>query len=542
MDQPFLQRRYLLSFDTRHIGHIFTDVLVIGTGAAGLRAALAAAGGAEVIAITKGEVRQSNTYDAQGGIAAVLDESDDVDAHASDTLVCAAGLGDKDVIRRVVGEAPRVIAEMMDWGMPVDTESGRPALGREGGHSAPRIVHAEGDVTGKHLAETLIARARACESIKIFENCFAVDLLTDDGAVVGAATVHPRFGLQMIWARQTVLAAGAAGMIWRETSNPASATSDAVAMAFRAGAVLADMEMMQFHPTTLYIAGATRALISEAVRGEGGLLLNRAGEQFMPGYHELAELAPRDVVSRAIVAEMARTESTHVFLDVRHIDAARFEQRFPNIRRLCDDFDIDVTKDLIPVHPAAHYMIGGVKVDADGRSSLPGLWACGEASCTGLHGANRLASNSLLEALVLGEVCGRLAATEAAKTNNRLSATKIVSANPPSDRTEMDLADIRNSLRSVMWRNAGIVRNGARLAETREIICFWGSYVLDKEFFDPAGWEAQNMLTSALLVAECAFRRAETRGVHYREDFPDPDDAWIRHQTLRRTDQQLVVT
>ena len=545
MDKPFLQRRYLLSFDSRDIGHIFTDVLVIGAGAAGLRAAVAAAGAGQVIVITKGDLRQSNTYDAQGGIAAVLDESDTIDAHVADTISCAAGLGDEQVIRRVVGAAPEVIGEMIRWGLPADRQGGRPALGREGGHSASRIVHAHGDATGKHLAETLIARAASTANLKIYQNCFAVDLVTDpddQGAVVGALTYHARYGLQMVWARQTILAAGAAGMLWRETTNPACATGDGPVMAFRAGAELSDMEMMQFHPTTLYVAGATRALISEAVRGEGAHLVDRQGRRFMPDYHEQGELAPRDVVSRAILSEMLRTHSTHVFLDVRPIGAEAFRRRFPQISKLCEDFDLDPGADPIPVHPAAHYMIGGVKVDADGRSSLPGLWACGEVSCTGLHGANRLASNSLLEALVLGEACGRLAGEEAATGNTRFTARRIVSANPPSDRTQLDLADIRNSLRSVMWRNAGIARLGARLAEAREIICFWGRYVLDKEFFDPAGWEVQNMLTAALLVVECAYRRAETRGVHYREDFPETDPAWARHQTLRRTDLQLVVT
>ena len=545
MDTPFLQRRYLLSFDTRDVGHIFTDVLVIGCGAAGLRAALAAAERVQVIAVTKGHLRQSNTYEAQGGIAVVLDDADSIESHVADTLSCASGLGDEHVIRRVIAAGPEAIGEIIRWGLPLDREAGRPSQGREGGHSAARIIHAHGDETGKHLAETLIAQATGHPNVKIFENCFVVDLLTDpqEGDVVlGALTFHRRYGLQMIWARQTILASGGAAVLWRETTNPPSATADGMAAAFRAGAVLADMEMLQFHPTTLYVAGATRALISEAVRGEGAYLVDREGKRFMEHYHELAELAPRDIVSRAIVEEMARSQSTNVFLDVRHIGSERFRQRFPHIYRLCADFDLDVERDLIPVRPAAHYMIGGVQVDADGRSSLPGLWACGEASCTGLHGANRLASNSLLEALVLGKVCGELAAREAAGGNGPLSARRIVSANPPSERTELDLTDIRNSLRSVMWRNVGVVRNGARLHETREIICFWGRYVLDKEFFEPAGWEVQNMLTTSLLVVECAYRRTETRGVHYRVDFPHTDPAWCRHQTLRRTDRQLVVT
>ncbi|MDY7010449.1 MAG: L-aspartate oxidase [Planctomycetota bacterium] len=539
-----MQRRYLLSFDSRDIGHIFTDVLVIGAGSAGLRAALAAAEKTQVLVLTKGGLTQSNTYQAQGGIAAVMDKGDSIEAHVSDTLTCAAGLGDEEVIRRVVSEAPAAIAEMIEWGLPVDTEGDKVALGREGAHSANRIVHAHGDATGKFLQDMLTARAKDHENVKIFENCFVVDLLTDDdnGAVVGALTFHNRYGLQMIWAKQTILAAGGAGVLWRETSNPSCSTADAVALAFRAGAELAEMEMMQFHPTTLYIAGATRSLISEAVRGEGAHLIDRNGYRFMNDYHGDGELAPRDVVSRAIAAHTAKTGATHVFLDVRHIGADIFKQRFPQIYQLCLDFDIDISKDLIPVRPAAHYMIGGVKADGDGRTSIPGLWACGEAACTGLHGANRLASNSLLETLVAGKAAGLGAAEQAERENARLTARGITSANPHSDRTELDLADIRNSLRAIMWRNAGIVRTGPRLAETKEIIGFWGQYVMDKEFFDPAGWEVQNMLTASLLVVECAFRRAETRGVHYREDFGETDPAWAKRQILRRTEQQLVVT
>jgi L-aspartate oxidase len=545
MDATFLQRRYLISFDSRHVGHVFTDVLIVGAGAAGLRAALAAAESADVLVLTKGEIRQSNTYDAQGGIAAVLDPDDSLEGHIADTLACAAGLGDEEVIRSVIAEAPRAVEEVIGWGLPVDREDGRPALGREGGHSRSRIIHAEGDATGKHLADTLIAHAGRSERMKIFEGCYAIDLVTDeeaDGLVVGVLTYHERYGLQVMWARQTILAAGASGRLWRETTNPPSATADALALAFRAGANVADAELMQFHPTTLYVAGATRALISEAVRGEGAYIVDRSGERFMADYHPQAELAPRDVVSRAIVDRMVNTGATNVYLDVRHIGAERFRGRFPQISRLCEDFDIDVAEDLIPIRPAAHYMIGGVRVDADGRTSLPGLWACGEATCSGLHGANRLASNSLLEALVLGKAAGAGAARLCEQANGRLTAHRVVAENPPSERTELDLADIRNSLRSVMWRNAGIVRTGARLAETEEIIGFWGRYVMDKEFLSRTGWEAQNMLTTALLVVECAFRRTETRGVHYREDFPETDPAWARHQVLRRTPGQLVVS
>jgi L-aspartate oxidase len=547
MDNPYLERRYLVSFESRRLPHIFTDVLVIGGGAAGLRAAIEAAGHGQVILATKGSLHDSNTYYAQGGLAAVLNSADSLESHIADTIATAAGLGDEKIIRHVVAEAPRQIRQMQEWGVSFDTESGRLHLGREGGHSTSRIVHANGDATGQALSEVLIRRAQGTENLKIFEHCFVIDLLTDPpaggagAACVGALTFHERYGLQILRARQTILAAGGAGVLWRETSNPSNATSDGIATAFRAGVTVADAEMMQFHPTTLYVAGATRSLISEAVRGEGAYLVDRHGDRFMPKYHAMAELAPRDTVSRAIHQQMAATNSTHVFLDVRHIGGEAFARRFPQIDALCRSFGIDPGKDLIPVHPAAHYMIGGARTDMDGRTSLAGLLACGEAAMTGLHGANRLASNSLTEALIFGQRCGQTAGQAIAEGNDRLAAKSIDWAVAHSGRTELDLGDIRNSLRSVMWRNVGIVRRGERLAETIEIVGFWGRYVLDKEFFSPAGWEVQNMLTTAYIVAECALRRTETRGVHYREDFPDTDPVWVRHQLVRRTEHQLVV-
>ena len=547
MDSPYLQRRFLVSFESRRLPHIFTDVLVIGAGVGGLRAALAAAESGEVIVLTKGRIFDCNTYYAQGGLAAALHEADSVDSHIADTIAAGAGLGDEEVIRSVIGRAPEQIRQLADWGVAFDREDGRLRLGREGGHVANRIVHANGDATGRAVMEVMADRARANPYIKVFEHCFALDLLTDPpeggprAACVGAMTYHERYGLQMILARQTILAAGGAGMLWRETSNPPNATADAIAMAFRAGAMVADAEMMQFHPTTLYVAGGTRSLISEAVRGEGGLLVDRSGERFMPAYHEMAELAPRDVVSRAILHRMAETHSTHVFLDVRGLGARAFAERFPQIDRQCRSFGIDPAAELIPVHPAAHYMVGGVRTDIEGRTQLPGLLACGEAACTGLHGANRLGSNSLIEALVLGRRCGDLAGSASAEAAAVPAARRIDWTNVPSQRTELDLGDIRNSLRSVMWRNVGIVRRGERLSETLEIVCFWGRYVLDKEFFHPDGWEAQNMLTAAYLITECALRRTETRGVHYREDFPETDPVWLRHQFVRRTEHQLVV-
>jgi len=547
MDEPYLQRRFLVSFASRKLPHIFTDVLVIGAGAAGLRAAIQANETGSVIVLTKDKLNDSNTYHAQGGLAAVLDEGDTIESHLRDTIEAGRGMCDEAVIRRVIEPAPKHIREMYELGLGFDLSGGDLALGREGGHSASRIVHAEGDASGRVLVDFLARRTAECEEIKIFEDCFAIDLVTDPpeggggSRCLGALTYNPRYGLQMIHARQTILAAGGSGMLWRETSNPPSATADAMALAFRAGASISDAEMMQFHPTTLYIAGSSRSLVSEAVRGEGAYLVDRNSERFMPDCHEMAELAPRDTVSRAILNRMRETGSTHVFLDVRHIGAEAFTERFPQIDRQCRSFGIYPGRDLIPVHPAAHYMIGGARVDIDGRTSIEGLLACGEAACTGMHGANRLASNSLTEALVMGQQCGRLAGEIASAGSGRSGDPAIDWTNEKSERTELDIPDIRSSLRSVMWRNVGLFRRGGRLEETLEIIAFWGRYVLDKEFYDPAGWEVQNMLIASYVISQFALRRTETRGVHCREDFPEADGAWARHQTARRTADEFVI-
>jgi L-aspartate oxidase len=547
MDAPYLQRRFLVSFASRKLPHIFTDVLVIGSGAGGMRAAIEAGRTGSVIVLTKGKISDSNSYNAQGGLAAVLDAGDTIESHLRDTLDAGRGLCDEAMVKRVIESAPQHIREMYEQGLGLDSAGDELALGREGGHSTSRIVHADGDSSGRVLVDFLARQVAACEEIKTFEDCFAIDLVTDppEGGAgsrcIGALTYNPRFGLQMIHARQTILSAGGSGMLWRETSNPTCATADAIALAFRAGASIADAEMMQFHPTTLYIAGSSRSLVSEAVRGEGAYLVDRNGERFMPKYHEMAELAPRDTVSRAILTRMHETGSTHVFLDVRHIGGEAFALRFPQIDKQCRSFGIDPGSDLIPVHPAAHYMIGGAWVDMDGRTSIEGLLACGEAACTGMHGANRLASNSLTEALVMGQQCGKLAGEIASAGASGAGDPDIDWTNEKSERTELDIWDIRSSLRSVMWRNVGLFRRAGRLEETLEIIAFWGRYVLDKEFYDPAGWEAQNMLTASHVISQCALLRTETRGVHCREDFPETDPDWARHQTVRRTPDQLVV-
>jgi L-aspartate oxidase len=525
------ERRYLIPFRATLLPQIFTDVLVIGGGVAGLRAALAAAEYGEVIVTLKGDVKQSNTYWAQGGIAAVLDDQDSVEQHVADTLDAGGDLCDEATVRHVVEAGPAAIRELIDWGMPADrTADNNLALGREGGHGRHRILHAHGDATGRALAVTLDRLTRRSERMRLFENCFVLDLITDGSAqphCLGAITHHPKYGLQVIWAKATILATGGCGQVYRESTNPSVATGDGLAMAYRAGAQFADMAFMQFHPTTLYVAGAARALITEAVRGEGAYLIDRAGHRFMPEYHPLAELAPRDVVARAILDRMARTAFTHVYLDCRHIPTELFAQRFPGILEMLAKFDLDPARQPIPIHPSAHYMVGGVLTDRQGRTSVPGLYACGEVACSGLHGANRLASNSLLEGLVFGRAAGQACVEQL--DGKPAGPTRIISDIRPSDRAELDLADVRSSLRSVMWRQVGIQRQGDRLDQVAEMIDFWSRYTLDKNFDDRTGWEAQNLLMVGALLTQAARWRRESRGTHYRDDHPDADPAFRGH-------------
>ena len=435
----------------------------------------------------------------------------------------------------VVREAPRRIDELIDWGTHFDQVDGHVALGREGGHSHARIVHALGDATGREVMRAVIEQARARSNLRIWQNSFTVDLLGYEGRCRGAIVWDQRRGPSLIWARATVLATGGAGQLYRETTNPPIATADGHALAYRAGAELRDMEFMQFHPTVLYIAGSSRHLLTEALRGEGAYLRDRNGHRFMPEYHPDAELAPRDDVSRAIVAQMARTQHPNVYLDLSHLDPDHVRRRFPGIDRLCRGFDLDITRDRIPVRPGAHYMIGGVTVDADGRTTLPGLWAAGEVTSSGLHGANRLASNSLLEGLVFGARAAEdIRRILDADGPHRLEVPPISAAAEPPEREPLDLADIRNSLRSLMWRRVGITRDADGLAEAARQVDFWCQYMLDQVFDDPAGWTLQNMLTVAHLMIAAASAREESRGVHTRRDFPEPRPEWERHIPFRR--------
>ncbi|MEQ8789651.1 MAG: L-aspartate oxidase [Pirellulaceae bacterium] len=526
--------RYLAAFHPKRLPHFFADVLVIGGGLAGLRAANAVDPRLSVLIVTKDQLRESSSNYAQGGIAGVLDPEDRFEEHVEDTITAGGELCDPRVVEMVVRQAPQRIRELIDWGTDFDREAGQLLLGREGGHSRHRIVHALGDATGKEVMRAVIEHTRTLEHAHIWENTFTLDLLTQEGACRGALVSRREGGVVLVWAKQTILCTGGAGQLYRETTNPSVATADGHALAYRAGAELRDMEFMQFHPTVLYIAGSSRSLITEAIRGEGAHLVDRNGVRFMPEYDPRGELAPRDVVSQAIVNRMEATRHPSVYLDLSHLDAASMRQRFPGISQACAKFGIDITRDPIPVRPGAHYMVGGVTVDVEGRTSLPGLWAAGEVTSSGLHGANRLASNSLLEGLVYGAAAGEGATRDALEMEDRYQALPLENETRAAASEPLDVADISNSLKSLMWRSAGVRREGGQLADAAETIDHWRRYVLDHQFDDEPGWELQNMLVVARLMVDAARQREESRGVHMRTDFPDADPRWVRHITFRR--------
>ncbi len=534
------KRRDLARFDAKRVPHMFADVLVIGTGIAGVRAALEIDPRLRVILVSKDQIELSNSAWAQGGIAGALDPEDAIANHAEDTIVAGAGMCDKAVVEAVVEAAPDLIRELIEYGAQFDKVDGRIALTREGGHSHRRIAHALGDATGKEVMRALIdsergeAMGRGPSTLDIWEQTFTIDLLTHEDTCRGAIVWNPDHGKTFVWAKQTILCTGGAGRLYRETTNPDIATADGHAIAFRAGAELRDMEFMQFHPTVLYIAGSSRHLISEAVRGEGAYLVDATGHRFMADYDERLELAPRDIVSRAITSQMNKTRQSCVYLDLRHLPATLVDERFPHIKQVCREFGLDLPHDLIPVRPGAHYMIGGVTIDSVGRTTLPGLWAAGEVTSSGLHGANRLASNSLLEGLFHGRAAGQGASDEALRIADDFMVLPLSSDWPPPRKEEvLDLTDLQNSLSAIMWRNVGIRREAEGLAEAAKQVEFWDRYVSTREFDTVEGWELQNMLLVAQLMIASAQQRTESRGVHYRSDYPEPDPVKAEHVVTR---------
>src|SRR5437764_1396654 len=449
-----------------------TDFIVVGSGIAGLRAGIELArAGARVTVLTKDRREESNTEYAQGGVAVALSDTDEASLHEEDTLAAGAGLCDERAVEVLVREGRRYIGELIEWGAEFDREGGRLLFTREAAHSRPRILHAHGDATGREIVRALLARAGAERNLSFLAHAETESLIVIDGRVTGVCYLDPLVrGPRALRARGVVLASGGAGALYLHTTNPAVATGDGMAMAFDAGAELADMEFVQFHPTALNIEGAPRFLLAEARRGEGGVLRNAAGRRFMPRYNGAAELAPRDVVTRAIVAEMGRTATRTVFLDMTAFDAARLRLRFPKIYSTCLRYGLDLARDPVPVSPAAHYIMGGVRTDLEGRTSLPGLYAAGEVACTGVHGANRLASNSLLEGLVFGARAGRAAANDPAGSHAATASSSFssgdggegagVGASREDLRRVGAAADaVRKRVRRLMWERVGILRD-----------------------------------------------------------------------------------
>jgi len=506
-----------------------TDFLVIGAGVAGLRAAIEASEAGEVLVLTKDRLSESSSEYAQGGIAVALSDEDEVSLHEQDTLVAGAGLCDREAVRVLAAEGPGQIQRLIDWGVEFDREGGKLEFTREGAHSRNRVLHAHGDSTGREIARTLFQKAKSLPNIRFRSFAAVVDLLREGDEVVGAVAWSERERrLEPIHARAVLLATGGLGCVYWETTNPDVATGDGVAMAYRAGAEIADIEFVQFHPTALFLEGAPRFLLSEALRGEGGYLRNAKMERFMERYDERQELAPRDVVSRAIVAELHRMEGGPVYLDLTHWPAGYAAKRFPRIYETCMHYGVDLEKAPAPVHPAAHYAMGGVRTDLDGRSSLRGLYAAGETASNGVHGANRLASNSLLEGLVYGARAG-VAMRERGGVGFR--------ERPVPDRgPAVPLpGNAVFELRRLAWRRAGIERSGESLTqgleELEKVAPGFGEGVGRNSRH---GFEADNLFTVISLITQCALAREESRGAHFRSDYPDALGEFGRHSVVSK--------
>ncbi|MEX2446817.1 MAG: L-aspartate oxidase, partial [Dehalococcoidia bacterium] len=504
------------------------DLVVVGSGIAGLYAALQAEEhGASVLVVTKGSIDEASTRYAQGGIAAAVGHEDSPEDHLRDTIDAGAGLVDEAAARILCFEAADRIADLVRYGVQFDTVNGEITLGREAAHSAARIVHARGDATGLEIELSLSSLAQ--REVTILEHTLASRIIVEDGRATGIETFTSTDGARRTFAAgNIVLATGGAGQIYRTTTNPPVSTGDGVALGYACGAEVMDMEFTQFHPTALVLPGKPVFLISEAVRGEGAQLTNVEGERFMPRYHPLAELAPRDVVARAAHAEMARTSSDHVLLDITDRDAAWLAARFPQIYARCLEAGLDMSRDRIPVSPAAHYTMGGVRTNTWGETTVAGLFAVGETACTGVHGANRLASNSLLETVVFAKRMverlfeqGEAAAPPPARTTDALTLLPAAGAHE---------APSAQQVRDLMWDQVGIVRTAEGLRSATVRLARWSAGIgSGAEPHTRDGYELRAILTCARLAAEAALRREESRGAHYREDFPTSSEAWRRH-------------
>lgn len=506
------------------------DFLIIGSGVAGLRAAIELAPHGSVLVVTKERPSESSTEYAQGGIAAVMSDEDRVGIHLDDTLKAGDGLCNEEAVKILVEEGPERIVELISWGAEFDREGVKLALTIEGAHSRRRILHSHGDSTGKELERVLLKKVRSFPSIKKYPFAFTVDLITAGSECHGAYVLREGKIVEL-FARATVLATGGAGQLFSRTTNPLVSTGDGMAIAFRAGAELEDMEFVQFHPTSLYAPAAPHFLLSESMRGEGAVLLNIRQQRFMEDYHSRAELAPRDVVSRAIISEMVKTKSNHVYLDVRHMEKGFLKNRFPRIYATCLQYNIDITQDLIPVSPAAHYIMGGVKTNLRGETRIKGLYAAGEVACTGVHGANRLASNSLLEGLVFGARAG----SAAVETSVR---PKTSSQYKPGISSINDADEIRTALRKMMWERAGIIRCSESLGEARDRLLLLKT-LAGAHYIKRTELELKNMITVSSLIVEAALAREGSVGAHYRSDFKERGTDWQKHLIWNRENFSL---
>ena len=502
------------------------DYVVLGSGIAGLFTALLAREHGPVLIVTKGSIQDSNTRYAQGGIAAAVGPDDSPELHRQDTLVAGAGLVDEAAATILTEDAAARIADLVKFGVPFDTLDGEIVLGHEGAHSARRIIHAGGDATGAHI-ELALANLARTEGITVLEHTLATEILCEGGRVRGIRALNTANGEETVHdGRTVVVATGGAGQLYRYTTNPAVATGDGIALAYRAGAEVMDMEFIQFHPTALRLPGVPVFLISEAVRGEGGLLFAADGRRFMPAVDERAELAPRDIVARAIMREMERTAADHVCLDVTHLPPERVTARFPQIYRFCLEHGLDITRERIPVSPAAHYTMGGVRTNTWGETTLTGLFAAGEAACTGVHGANRLASNSLLETVVFA----RRVVDRSLNPAGPLAPAPDARSLPPPEPGEAPPPTLP-ALQRLMWHGAGIVRDAAGLELAARTLGAWQTGMPAPRTREQH--ELANLILVARLVVDAALRRTESRGAHFRADVPAAVDGWRRHQVYR---------
>jgi L-aspartate oxidase len=521
------------------------DFIVVGAGIAGLRAAMELATAGEVLVLTKERLSESNTAYAQGGIAVAMGGEEDVALHLDDTINAGDGLVNAAAAAVLVEEGPLRVEELLQWGTEFDREAGALMRTREGAHSRSRILHAHGDATGREIGRALLARARVTKNITLVEWAFSTELMMDAGRVVGLRWLDAEHKLHSVTARAVLLASGGAGQVYSDTTNPAVATGDGIAMAMAAGAALEDMEFYQFHPTALSLPGVPRFLLSEALRGEGAWLVNSSGERFMERYDARLELAPRDVVARAIAREGigAAGEALPVYLDMRHVRGVDLPKRFPGISAFLAGHGLALATDLIPVRPAAHYLMGGVKTDLDGHTSLPGLYAAGEAACTGVHGANRLASNSLLEGLVFGARAAKAMQAEAGAMRDESGTSDVAARVSSVEFAEVDgLEEKIAALQAAMWLHAGLLRDGATLPETQKSIAALHELIgpVPMEQRTRRMHEGLSLARVAEAITRCALAREESRGAHYRNDFPKRDDAKFRkHSLLKKSSVQF---